>query len=102
MTPAVVPPAFERLMGCTESDLLRALPAALPDARIEHADAGAKIVATFADGSLRLEWQMAPELQIGLLRLPRLQVRFEYRDMTPGRRHQVQCRFDLATQRGGG
>lgn len=102
MTPEFVPPVFERLMGCTESDLLRALPAALPEAGIENGHQGGGIVATFDDGSLRLEWQKAPELQIGLLRLPRLQVRFEYRDLTAGRRHQIQRRFDLATQRGGG
>ncbi len=89
-------------MGCTESDLLRTLPAALPEAGIESGDQGGEIVATFDDGSLRLEWQKAPELQIGLLRLPRLQVRFEYRDLTAGRRHHIQRRFDLATQRGGG
>ena len=41
MTPEFVPPVFERLMGCTESDLLRALPAALPEAgqvRVRYAD----------------------------------------------------------------
>lgn len=102
MTPEFVPPVFERLMGCTESDLLRTLPAALPEAGIESGDQGGGIVAAFDDGSLRLEWQKAPELQIGLLRLPRLQVRFEYRNLTASRRHHIQRRFDLATQRGGG
>ena len=102
MTLEFVPPVFERLMGCTESDLLRTLPAALPEARIESGDQGGEIVATFDDGSLRLEWQKAPELHIGLLRLPRLQVRFEYRNLTASRRHHIQRRFDLATQRGGG
>lgn len=102
MTPEVVPAAFERLMGCTEEELLRALPAALPGARIQVGATSTDITANFSDGSLALAWQKAPEFHIGLLRIPRLQVRFEYVGLTPDRRRLVQRRFDLATQRGGG
>lgn len=102
MTPESVPAAFERLMGCTEEDLLRALPSALPEARIEVGAAGTDLTATFSDGTLALAWRKASEFRIGLLRIPRLEVRFEYVGLTPDRRRLVQRRFDLATQRGGG
>lgn len=102
MTPDTVPAAFERLMGCSDDELRRALPAALPEARLEVGATGTNLTAYFSDGTLALAWQKAPEFHIGLLRIPRLQVRFEYAGLTPDRRRLVQRRFDLATQRGGG
>lgn len=102
MTPEVVPESFEQVMGCTVADLLRALPVALPGADIDTDVAAGVIRGVFADGTLRLAWQPLPARRIALLEIPRLQVRFEYTGLSAERRREVQRRFDLATQRGGG
>ena len=102
MTPEVVPEQFEQVMGCTEADLLRALPMALPGASIDTDSRSGVVNGTFGDGHLRLSWQTLPPRRIALLEIPRLQVRFEYAGMSSQRRREVQRRFDLATQRGGG
>lgn len=102
MTPEDVPAEFEHIMGCTPADLMRCLPVALPGAVVEADAAGGVILAVFTDGTLRLKWQTLPMRKIALLEIPRLQVQFEYTGLTPERRRDVQRRFDLATQRGGG
>lgn len=100
MTPAVVPEEFEHIMGCTVADLLRALPVALPGAEV---DTTAPVIrCMLPDGALRLAWHALPARRIALLEIPRLQVRFQYTGLSAERRHEVQRRFDLATQRGGG
>lgn len=58
--------------------------------------------AVFSDGALLLTWHSLPDRRIALLAVPRLQVQFAYTGMAPERRYEVQRRFDLATQRGGG
>jgi hypothetical protein len=102
MTPETVPAEFEHIMGCTPADLMRCLPIALPGASVEADAANRVIVAVFADGTLRLKWRALPARKIALLNIPRLQVQFAYTGMAPERRREVQRRFDLATQRGGG
>lgn len=102
MTPDLVPAEFGRVMGCTATDLLRCIPGALPGATIEADAASGAIHAAFADGALRLAWKALPPRKIALLEIPCLQVKFEYTGLTPLRRREIQRRFDLATQRGGG
>lgn len=102
MTPEQVPADFEQTMGCTSADLLRCLPLALWGSRLDVNETEGWAHAAFADGTLRLHWRSQPDRRIALLAIPRLQVRFGYRGLTAERRHEVQRRFDLATQRGGG
>lgn len=102
MTPEHVPADFEQTMGCTSADLLRCLPLALQGGRLEMSAAGGWALATFSDGSLRLQWSRLADRRIALLEIPRLQVRFQYSGLSAERRPEVQRRFDLATQRGGG
>lgn len=102
MTPDEVPSNFERTMGCTVDDLLRCLPIAVPGGRLKVDASAGHARAEFADGSLRLSWRTVAERRIALLVIPCLQVRFEFDGLSAGRRHEVQRRFDLATQRGGG
>lgn len=102
MTPEVVPTEFEQTMGCTSADLLRCLALALPDAAVAIDPVAGAVHAVFSDGTLRLTWRSLPDRRIALLAIPRLQVRFAYAGMAPTRRYEVQRRFDLATQRGGG
>ena len=102
MTPELVPTAFEQAMGCTWPDLIRSLPVALPEAAIEVDMLAGSVCAAFRDGALKLIVRSLPARRIALLEIPCLQVRFEYIGLGPQRRHEVQRRFDLATQRGGG
>lgn len=102
MTPAFVPEEFEHTMGCTPGELLSWLPGALPTAALDTRVADDCTDARFEDGALRIEWRTLPPLRIALITLPRLQVRFRYSGLTPPRRREIQRRFDLATQRGGG
>ena len=89
-------------MGCTQTELVAALPRALPDAVI-HIDVPLSVAsAVFNDGELHIAWHPAPARQIALLSIPRTLVRFRYEGLAPGRRLQVQKRFDLIYQRGGG
>ena len=89
-------------MGCTAEDLLRSLPMAFPGADV-NTDASAAVVrVSLPDGHLEITWLPLPARKIALLEIPRLRVRFVSVGLTPERRHAVQRRFDLATQRGGG
>ena len=97
-----VPIEFEQTMGCTVADLLRWLPVALAGAEVDAGAATRGTRAVFADGTLELNWHIVPSRRFALLEIPCLQVRFAYSGMSAQRRHEVQRRFDLATQRGGG
>jgi hypothetical protein len=56
----------------------------------------------FSQGTLTLTWQALVPRRIALLQIPQLRVSFCYVGVDEVRRHQIQRRFDLATQRGGG
>lgn len=102
MTPGFVPEKFERVMGCTSADLLSWLPRALPAATLTVDTRNTNCTAKLPDGVLVLHWKTLPDTRIALLVLPRLAVCFEYSGLSAERRHEVQWRFDLGTQRGGG
>lgn len=89
-------------MGCTAAELIGWLSVALPGAVLEADAATGHANALFADGNLSLNWHTLPARRIAFPQIPRLRVRFQYSDMPAERRHEVQRRFDLAIQRGGG
>lgn len=102
MTPTFVPEAFERVMGCTETELVSWLPRALPDAALTLDRPAGHSVAIWASGSLELRWHTLPPRRIALLEIPQLQVRFVYRNLNEEQRYRMQKCFDLQTHRGGG
>lgn len=87
-------------MGCTAGELRAGLQLALPGAQLAVDSSAA--LATFEDGALQLRWNPMAPRRIALLELPRLSVSFRYSRLTPERRFEVQRRFDLVYQRGGG
>ena len=91
---------FERDMGCTETEWLGWLPAAL-GANAWQRD-GACVRAVIGPGSLQIDWQPAPPRVIGLARIPRLLVRFVFAGLNDAQRYSFMKRFDLYMQRGGG
>jgi len=102
MTPSFVPEGFERVMGCTEQELVAQLPGALPDAALTFGRDGLSCTAVFNEGQLRLEWNPLTPTRLGLLVIPRLSVSFQYGGLTDDQRYAMQKRFDLGTHRGGG
>lgn len=89
-------------MGCTPEDLLRWLPGALPGADLKVQPAENVCLAMWGWGTLTVRWTVRPSRQIALLNIPTMDVAFEYAGATDEQRFQIQRRFDLETQRGGG
>jgi len=87
-------------MACTEAEWLAWLPAAIGPHPCERQDGAARV--TLEGGWLQLHWQVQAPRQIALIRLPRLQVRFDFRHVPDAGRQAFMQRFDLYTQRGGG
>lgn len=102
MKPTFVPEAFERVMGCTETELVCWLPRALPDAALTLDRPAGHSVATWASSSLELRWHTLPPRRIALLEIPQLKVRFVYQCLGNEERYRVQKCFDLQTHWGGG
>lgn len=94
------PETFERDMACLESDWLRWLPGAIGDHffKLQTGSAGVRL----GDGALGLTWQVAEPRVIGLVRMPRLLVRFRFGGVDEPVRQAFMERFDLYMQRGGG
>jgi hypothetical protein len=91
---------FEREMGCTESDWLRWLPAAVGDChwKLQDKSAGVRI----GDGALGLKWKAGEPRVIALVHMPRLLVSFRFAGVDDAARYDFMKRFDLYMQRGGG
>jgi hypothetical protein len=91
---------FEREMGCTESQWLGWLPAAVGAHywKLHEGGAGVRI----GDGALGLKWRVLSPLNIGLVQLPRLAVTFRFAGVDEAARLAFMRRFDLYMQRGGG
>lgn len=102
MTPSFVPDSFERVMACTTAELLSWLPRALAPAILTIDAVDSACNATLSEGSLQLTWTILPATRIAMLEIPRLKVRFIYAGLSPEQRYEVQRRFDMHTQRGGG
>lgn len=102
MTPTQIPPRFVRQMGCTQEELLRWLPQALPGSQLDIRAQEKRCEARWDWGTLTICWKVCPPRKIALLAIPCMDVVFEYEGATDEQRYQVQRRFDLETQRGGG
>ncbi len=102
MTPTFVPQTFDRVMGCTASELVSWLPRALPDAELATDVTGQRNVAIWVGGSMELRWITLPPRRIALLEIPQLQVTFAYTGLNDEARYRIQKCFDLQTHRGGG
>lgn len=97
---SIYPAQFERDMGCTESEWLGWLPAAMGDVPWQRQ--GSCISARLHSGLLSIAWRVEGPRVIALMRIPRLWVRFEFECVTDDERHRFMKRFDLYMQRGGG
>ena len=91
---------FERDMGCTETEWLGWLPAAMGDCPWQRL--GSTAQATIDKGTLSLRWQVMPPRVIALMRMPVLRVSFAMQGLDADQRYAFMKRFDLHMQRGGG
>lgn len=102
MAPPEIPESFERVLGCEARELLAWLPVALQNASTRVEPAAQQAIAHWPQGSLTLAWEVLAPRRIALLQIPQLRVTFRYVGLDENRRRDIQRRFDLATQRGGG
>lgn len=91
---------FERDMGCTETEWLRWLPAAV--GACVWRQEGAHAVVEVPPGRLALHWVQQPLRVIALMRMPVLRVNFIFTGLHAEQRYAFMKRFDLYMQRGGG
>lgn len=99
----MVEPVFEREHGDTEAQWLRCLPGAVGPHALSLPAPGRAVVALQGQGTLSLDWQVLPDRQIALVRLPRLRVRYAFSPEVPATERDAFMRyFDLYTRRGGG
>lgn len=102
MTPVDVPEIFERVMGSEARELLAWLPVALPNAEVSVEHTALRAIAHWPQGALTLAWEALAPRRIALLQRPQLRVTCRDGGFDADRRREIQRRFDLATQRGGG
>ena len=91
---------IERDMGCTESEWLGWLPAAIGSCSWQVQGQSAQV--SIAPGALQLRWQTMPPRVIALMRMPVLRVSFAFNGLDSEQRYAFMKRFDLYMQRGGG
>lgn len=94
------PERFEREMGCTEAEWLGWLPRAIGEHPYQVS--GRCVTVTLGAGRLQMQWQILEPRTLGLIRLPRLRLAFDFTGLDAAVRRAFMKRFDLYTQRGGG
>lgn len=95
------PERFEREQSVGEADWLRCLPGAVRDHALALPAPGQALVSIGA-GTLELGWTMLPPRRMGLVELPRMQVRYRFDGVDGEARREFMRYFDLYTHRGGG
>jgi hypothetical protein len=94
------PAQFDREMGCTTTEWLGWLPAAMGDVPWQQQEGKAN--ARFSAGSLQITWRAGEPRRIALFKIPRLLVSFRFEGLDDAQRYTFMKRFDLYMQRGGG
>jgi len=94
------PAVFERTMGYTPAEWRLRLPLAIGAHPWAEQGDTAKVV--LPPGTLALAWDELPPRAIALMRIPQMQVRFEFAGLNDEERFIFMKRFDLTMQKGGG
>lgn len=94
------PTQFDREMGCTETEWLMWLPAAMGD--VPWRQGAQSVQADVGGGALQIHWRTGEPRRIALISMPRLHVGFAFNGLDDAQRYRFMKRFDLYMQRGGG
>ncbi len=94
------PARFTRDTGGTEAEWLGRLVGACKGQPIEIGAHRATIA--IDDGALVLHWRPLPPRRIALMSMPRLEVEFDFENLSDEARTRFMRYFDLYMQRGGG
>jgi hypothetical protein len=94
--------AFTRDMGYSMSEFLRILPTAL--AGYEHSIEDGRVDVSHPHGEQRLVLKIRPlpDRRLGMIRVPRVEVEFGFRNFSARQRREFLAGFDRSFQRGGG
>ncbi len=93
-------------MGFTAADFVSCLPEAFRPAvaepEVSRDKASGTLSVQLESGVAYLRWHALPPRAIALMRVPRLQVHFDFSAIADEERQRVLARFDLGMLRGGG
>ena len=99
---------FTRDMGYSAAEFFRVLPAAVRDYNLSVAD-GKAVITKPGDEQhgqhvqqLTITVTPLPDRQIAMMRLPHVEVRFQFTNFTAAERTRFMRDFDMSYQRGGG
>ena len=98
----VEPYVFHRDMGYSVEEFFRVLPAAVRDYELSVSENVAVITLNHDDCILKLSITPLPDRLLGNMRLPHIDVRFEFLNFTMQQREDFMKAFDRSYQRGGG
>jgi hypothetical protein len=93
---------FTREQGLTLCDWHQLLPGAVGEHRLERAPDANQAQVHIGPGRLHLRWTELPPRRIALVRMPRLEVHYQFIDLPADMRVRFMRYFDLYCQRGGG
>ena len=96
------PYVFHRDMGYSAEEFFRILPAAVRNYELTVSGHAAMITANQNDHVLQLTVTPLPDRVLGNMRLPHIDVRFEFLNFTTQQCEDFMKAFDRSYQRGGG
>lgn len=94
--------SFKRDMGYSEKEFFRVLPSAVSG--YSHNIEGNRVIIVDSGGNqqLKLIINQLPDREIGMIRIPRIEVEFAFHNFPEEDRKNFMTRFDHSYQRGGG
>lgn len=94
--------SFKRDMGYSEQEFFRILPSAVSG--YTHRVEGNRVIISSSDKNQQLQLiiNQLPDREIGMIRIPRIEVEFAFDNFSAGERKKFITRFDHSYQRGGG
>ena len=98
----IVSDEFSRDMGYSENEFFHTLPTAIRD--YEFVREGTRVTITHPQRDHQLELQVVPlpDRKIALMRIPRVEVNFSFKNFSTAERDQFMAFFEQSFQRGGG
>ncbi|MDJ0956893.1 MAG: hypothetical protein QNI91_08560 [Arenicellales bacterium] len=93
---------FKRDMGYSATDFFRILPSAIKG--YTHTVEANNVTINGVDGnqSVQLVVKPLPDREIGMIRIPRIEVEFSFHNFSARERKEFMINFDRSYQRGGG